>query len=195
MNAGPFQTLFVNAKIVLPDSIVERGAVAISDGLIAEVFAESPNGDDLERIRSEKVIDLQGNYLTPGFVDLHVHGGGGSDFMDGTIDAFRCVCACHLRHGTTAMTPTSTVAHWDDYLRFLELCSQTYDRRLCQSTSTSTSDPTHARIIGGHLYGPYFHRPAKGCHPDADFPPTESSSIRTAVGLFGKRSLFADGCS
>ena len=55
-------------------------------------------------------IDLAGGYLAPGFIDLHVHGGDGADFMDGTIEAFQTVCRAHARHGTTSLLPTTTVA-------------------------------------------------------------------------------------
>jgi N-acetylglucosamine-6-phosphate deacetylase len=103
-------------------------------------------------------IDLDGCYLAPGFVDIHVHGGDGADFMDGTPEAFHTVCRCHLRHGTTSLTPTSTVARMDQYLRFLELCGRLHG-----------DVPHGARIVGCHFYGPYFARPARGCHPDQDF--------------------------
>jgi N-acetylglucosamine-6-phosphate deacetylase len=94
----------------------------------------------------------------PGMIDLHVHGGAGADFMDLTPAAFHTVARCHARHGTTTLTPTSTVATRADYLRFLQLCTE------CRSTETGG-----ARLMGGHLYGPYFHPPAKGCHPTGDF--------------------------
>lgn len=103
-------------------------------------------------------MDLGGDYLSPGFIDLHVHGGDGSDFMDLTAEAFATVCRCHARHGTTALTPTSSVAHAADYERFLTLCAQGRGR-----------SNGGAAILGGHLYGPYFRREARGCHPDADF--------------------------
>jgi N-acetylglucosamine-6-phosphate deacetylase len=97
-------------------------------------------------------------YIAPGFVDLHVHGGDGADFMDLTAEAFRIVCRCHARHGTTSLTPTSTVGTREQYRRFLELCGE-----------LRGTDTGGARVLGGHLYGPYFHPPAKGCHPNADF--------------------------
>jgi len=90
----------------------------------------------------------------PGFVDLHVHGGDGADFMDGTAEAFAAVCRAHLRHGTTSLTPTTTVARHDQHLRFFEQCR----RFLTESTGG-------AKVIGGHLYGPYFAKEARGCHP------------------------------
>ena len=137
---------FTNATLVLPDRLVPNAALTVADGRI-ESFNAAPDA-----------IDLGGMYLAPGFVDLHVHGGGGADFMDGTPDAFRTVCRCHARHGTTSLTPTSTVATMPQYLRFLELCGELHG-----------NIDGGARIVGSHFYGPYFARPAKGCHPDQTF--------------------------
>ena len=138
---------FRNTRVILPDRVLPVAGVVVEDGRITAVGEHVRDGED-----------LGGAYLAPGFVDLHVHGGDGADFMDGTADAFRAVCRCHLRHGTTALTPTSTVATFADYLLFLELCAELMD-----------TDTGGARILGGHLYGPYFHPAAKGCHPDAEF--------------------------
>jgi N-acetylglucosamine-6-phosphate deacetylase len=144
-------TIFTNASVVLVDRVLPGATLEVEAGRIRFVGYrhEQPTG---------QVVDLHGYYLTPGFVDLHVHGGDGADFMDGTPEAFHTVCRCHLRHGTTSLTPTSTVARMQQYLRFLELCSELYG-----------DTPNGARIVGCHLYGPYFARPARGCHPDQDF--------------------------
>ncbi len=143
-------TTFTNATLILPDRIVPNASLIEDGGRIAALGERiAPVGE---------VIDLRGRYLAPGFVELHVHGGDGADFMDGTAEAFRTVCRCHARHGTTSLTPTSTVATFADYLQFLKLCDELYE-----------ADTGGARILGGHLYGPYFHPPAKGCHPDAEF--------------------------
>jgi N-acetylglucosamine-6-phosphate deacetylase len=117
-------------------------------------------------------------YLAPGFVDLHVHGGDGADFMDGTADAFRTVCRCHARHGTTSLTPTSTVARMDQYLRFLELCGELY------------GDPAGgACVVGSHFYGPYFARPARGCHPDQEFLIPNAANADALTKLAGRMPL------
>ncbi|QDU22622.1 N-acetylglucosamine-6-phosphate deacetylase [Urbifossiella limnaea] len=141
-------TVLTNATLVLPDRLVPNGSLAFENGRIVAV-SEAPTAGG---------IDLGGAYLAPGFVDLHVHGGDGADFMDGTAEAFRAVCRCHARHGTTSLTPTSTVAKMDQYLRFLELCGE-----------LAGDVPGGARIVGCHFYGPYFARPARGCHPDQEF--------------------------
>jgi N-acetylglucosamine-6-phosphate deacetylase len=145
---------FIHAAVVLPDRILTHADVTIHSDRIAAVTANTaPTGD---------IIDLHGGYLVPGFVDLHVHGGAGADFMDGTADAFRTVCRAHARHGTTSLLPTTTVARHEQHLAFLDVC-----RRL------KTEGTGGARILGAHFYGPYFAAEARGCHPGAAVrPPT-----------------------
>jgi len=145
-------TVFANATLVLPDRLVSNAFLVVDGQRIT--FADHM----LPRLTPDQMIDLGGQFVVPGFVDLHVHGGDGADFMDGTPEAFATVCRCHLRHGTTSLTPTSTVARMDQYLRFLDLCGELLG-----------DVPGGARIVGSHFYGPYFARPARGCHPDQDF--------------------------
>ena len=137
---------FTNATLILPDRLLPNAGFAVAGGRFAAI-GESGVG-----------TDLGGALVSAGFVELHVHGGAGADFMDGTPEAFETVCRCHARHGTTSLTPTSTVATRADYRRFLELCEH-----------FETHPTGGARSLGGHLYGPYFHPAAKGCHPNADF--------------------------
>lgn len=162
--------LFANATVVLPDRLLHRAGVMVDSGLIAEVFT----GNRRHELLPHEGVDLGGAYLCPGFVDLHVHGGDGADFMDGTAEAFRTVCRCHARHGTTSLTPTSTVARMADYERFLELCGKLIG-----------DVPGGSRIVGSHFYGPYFARPARGCHPDQDFLIPDESNSKSLMRLAG----------
>jgi N-acetylglucosamine-6-phosphate deacetylase len=146
----PVNTItFINANVILEDRIIPRSSVTAEHGFITAIGANTTKGE---------VVDLNGKFLSPGFVELHVHGGNGADFMDLSQEAFQTVCKCHIKHGTTSLTPTSTVANEADYKRFLEIC------QMFVGPSTGGS-----RILGGHLYGPYFHPEAKGCHPNLDF--------------------------
>ncbi len=139
--------LFHNGTLVLPDRLVEAGQVLVEGQRIRSVDTQKPSGAD-------EVVDLQGGYLAPGFIDLHVHGGAGADFMDATAEAFRTVCRAHARHGTTGLLATTTVARHDQHLAFLSTC-----RAL-------KGEPTGgAEVVGAHFYGPYFGREARGCHP------------------------------
>jgi N-acetylglucosamine-6-phosphate deacetylase len=101
--------LFTNALVILPDQMLP-GAVEVEGDRILAVHDEPPARPGAE------VIDLDGDYLAPGFIDLHVHGGAGADFMDGTADAFRTVCRAHARHGTTSLLPPppspATISTW-----------------------------------------------------------------------------------
>jgi N-acetylglucosamine-6-phosphate deacetylase len=141
-----------NGTVILADHLVPNGEVHVGGGRIQPVgpSSGSPSTSDGE------VVDLRGGYLAPGYVDLHVHGGDGSDFMDGTAAACRTAARAHARYGTTSLLPTTTVASHDQHMTFLDTC-----RRL-------KSDGTGgARILGAHFYGPYFGREAKGAHPGA----------------------------
>lgn len=161
---------FSNGSIVLPDRLLPHGEVAITADRIVAVGPATGRAD----------VDLAGGYLLPGFVDLHVHGGGGADFMDGTAAAFRTVLAAHARHGTTSCTPTTTVARHDQHMTFLN--------RVRESRARPTGG---AKVLGAHLYGPYFAPAARGCHPGAPVrPPTPAdydpylafaADIRTAT--------------
>lgn len=162
-------TVFTNATLVFPDRL-SSGQLAIADGRIAEVGTISAHAG--------KVTDLQGMYLAPGFVDLHVHGGDGADFMDCTTEAFRTICRCHARHGTTSLAPTSTVARMDQYTRFLDLCGELYG-----------DVPGGARIIGSHFYGPYFARTALGCHPNQDLLTPNAENADAFTNLAAKMPL------
>ncbi|HEX3148390.1 MAG TPA: N-acetylglucosamine-6-phosphate deacetylase [Gemmataceae bacterium] len=138
---------FLNGVIVLPDQLLRDGEVVTLDDRIADV-GPAVSGS----CAGLSLVDLEGGYLLPGFIDLHVHGGAGADFMDGTAEAFRTVLAAHACHGTTSCTPTTTVARHDQHIKFLELVR----------TFRGRSGP---RVLGAHIYGPYFAPEARGCHP------------------------------
>jgi N-acetylglucosamine-6-phosphate deacetylase len=150
-------SLFTGGTIVLEDRLLSAGQVEVDGDRITAVRSTASVAPAAGR-----VIDLGDGYLVPGFVDLHVHGGAGADFMDGTAEAFKTVCRAHARHGTTSLLPTTTVARHEQHLAFLEQC-----RHLRREGTGG------ARILGAHFYGPYFAREARGCHPEAPVRPPE----------------------
>jgi N-acetylglucosamine-6-phosphate deacetylase len=147
--------LFTNGRLVLPSRLL-AGHLRIADGRIAAIAG----GPGPRPAPGAGIIDLGGGYLAPGYVDLHVHGGAGAEFMDGTQEAFRAVCQAHARHGTTSLLPTSTAARYGRILDFLTLC-----RRF------QAEDTGGARVLGAHFYGPYFAPDARGCHPGQPIRP------------------------
>jgi N-acetylglucosamine-6-phosphate deacetylase len=143
--------LFFRGVTVLPDRLLATGEIEVVGERISAV-RESPGPIP----PGARVIDAADGYLVPGYVDLHVHGGAGADFMDGTADAFRTVCQAHAAHGTTSVLATTTVARHEQHLSFLETC------RTIQREGSGG-----ARVLGAHFYGPYFSAEARGCHPAA----------------------------
>ena len=144
--------LFENGVVVLPDRLLPHGAVLTDGEKILAVYAE-PCGQlpaDVER------VDAEGGYILPGFIDLHLHGGGGYDFMDGTKEAMRGIAKAHCLHGTTAMTPT-TMACADDELAAM---FDKFDQVMKEGTGS-------ADFLGIHLEGPYFSPKEKGAQPEA----------------------------
>lgn len=151
-------TLLFRGTVVLPDHLLEHGAVLVADGRIRAVDrAAAFSGIEAT------VVDVSDGYVSPGFVDVHVHGGLGADFMDGTPEAYRTALVAHAKHGTTAMTPTTTVARHDQIMAVLRLT-----REFMQKSEVLP------RVLGAHFYGPYFRKEAKGAHPGAEIrPPME----------------------
>ncbi len=155
--------LVFRGQIVFPDRI-ERGAIVVHDGRIAEVL------DARAALPTEAItVDAGDGYLSPGFVELHVHGGDGGDFMDGTDESFRLALCAHARHGTTRMAVTTTVARHEQILATLALARQF---RL-------TPEPNGSRVMGAHFYGPYFRYEARGAHPGGPIrPPVEHEFVQ-----------------
>lgn len=93
-------TQIINAKILTPQGWLKDGSVLMRDNKILEV-----TNCDLAVIGAE-LIDAKGMYAVPGGVEIHCHGGGGGDFMEGTEEAFRTAINAHMKHGTTSIFPT-----------------------------------------------------------------------------------------
>jgi N-acetylglucosamine-6-phosphate deacetylase len=152
MMASP---LVVRGQLLFPDSTA-AGSVVIEAGRIRQIL---PQGAPLPP--QATLIDVGDGYVAPGFIDLHVHGGAGGDFMDGTEESFRLALRAHARHGTTRLAVTTTVARHDQILATLELTRQFRQH----------PDARGARVLGAHFYGPYFRKEAKGAHPGAEIRP------------------------
>ncbi|TAN13379.1 MAG: N-acetylglucosamine-6-phosphate deacetylase [Chitinophagaceae bacterium] len=128
-----------NGKVITPFRIIPHGTVIVKDGKISEI--SDGNMEASEAIE----IDAQGKYISPGFIDIHVHGGGGHDFMDGTVEAFVKVAELHARYGTTSMLPTTLTSEVEEL--YVTLDNYKKAKELNKSGS---------EFLGIHLEGPYF---------------------------------------
>jgi len=138
-------TLWIgNGHVVLPDQVV-YGSVLIENGKIAALNAPCPQG--------AKRVDAGGGYIMAGFIDIHVHGGGDADFMDESVEAFRCAARTHCLHGTTAIVPTTMTCE-DSLLESVIACFLKAREMSCG-----------AELLGLHLEGPFFSAASKGAQP------------------------------
>ncbi|MBL1409376.1 N-acetylglucosamine-6-phosphate deacetylase [Sphingobacterium faecale] len=131
--------LLENGTLVFASRILEDGYLYIEGKKIVNIGQGTLKvGEDVIR------IDVKGKYISPGFIDMHVHGGGGFDFMDGTIEAFLGVSETHVRFGTTALCPTTLTAEREHIYTVLDV----YKEALPLNKKGST-------WLGMHLEGPY----------------------------------------
>ncbi len=128
-----------NGQVITPNGIIKHGNLLIGDGKIVEVSESNIDAPDAV------MLDAKGKYISPGFIDIHIHGGGGHDFMDNTVEAFLGVAELHVKHGTTAMLPTTLSCEKADLLETLRI----YEEANKRNTKGS-------QFIGIHIEGPYF---------------------------------------
>jgi N-acetylglucosamine-6-phosphate deacetylase len=137
------KTLIKDATLILKDGYLENGYVVCEDGVIKAVGSGVyPEADYSE------IISANGNYLAPGFVDIHVHGGVGHEFIDGTEEAFTEILRAHHKGGTTTILPTFSSATLDTYRKVIPFYNEYKDRE------DSIKGIPH--LAGIHMEGPYF---------------------------------------
>src|SRR5690554_1012413 len=138
------QIVFHNGKIILTQNIVENHYLYMNDGVIQSITKNNPS------IKDATYYDLKGKYISPGFIELHAHGGKGYDFMDGTFEALESIANFHSKHGVTTLYPTSLSGKKEETLNFLELFKEhAHKIKSCH-------------LLGVHLEGPYFAAEQRG---------------------------------
>ena len=143
-------TLFVNARIVLQERLIENGAVRVEDGIIRTVYEGTYTTQP-----GDEIVDCKGLYLAPGFIDVHIHGGGGGYFMSANAEEIDATCKMHLKHGTTSMTPSLSTAPKAKLEAAMDAVNE-YEKN-------TTVRPN---FLGFHLEGPYLSPKAAGAMPD-----------------------------
>ena len=133
--------ILTNGRLIFPDRIEEGLSLRVAGGKIVALDRELPDAD-------EEVIDLAGNFLAPGFIDLHVHGAVGRDTMEGTAEAFRAICDYHAGGGTTSLLLTTVTAPLDDIVRVVR--------------QIEAARGTIPQLRGAHVEGPFISREKAG---------------------------------
>ena len=133
--------IFRNGRLIFADGVREGLELVVEEGKIVAIREKTKTNEKSE-------VDLTGNFLAPGFVDLHVHGAMGRDTMDASAEAFRAICDYHASGGTTSLlltTATSPIENIVDVLNAVRKCRSSIER-----------------IAGVHLEGPFISKTKRG---------------------------------
>jgi len=131
------KTVIRNGRVITPSGIHEGVSLAFENGTITQMSNTVLTGDEY--------IDAGGQYVSPGFIDMHTHGAGGADFMDGTVDAYLTAARMQARHGATLVYPTTLTSSNESLFESFE----TYRKAVAVNSDG-------AAFGGMHLEGPYF---------------------------------------
>jgi N-acetylglucosamine-6-phosphate deacetylase len=152
------KTIISHGRIITPQRIIPNGSLLMEGGIIRAISDTDISDDEANH------IDARGDYVSPGFIDLHVHGGNGFDFMDGGEESFLQIAQLHIRYGTTAMMPTTLTGNKESMMKVLAV----YEK-------ANSLNKNGAAFLGVHLEGPYFSMKHRGAqdpkfirNPDPD---------------------------
>ena len=160
----------VNGKIILKDRIVEDCALLFSDkieGILASDLI--PEGTE--------IIDAKGGYVSPGLIDIHIHGYLGKDVCDGEEESIRIISKGLLANGVTGYLPTTMTVDMSVIKKALEIC---------RSLKEESKSWEGSEILGCHAEGPFISESKKGAQdakyilkPDAAFVKEYADIIKT----------------
>lgn len=142
-------TLIYNGKVILEDRILDLGYLEIEGDTITKVEAGNPDKFLIKKAKS--LVNAEGNYISPGFIDIHLHGGGGHEFGLGDENSFVLPCETHVKYGTTGLFPT--------------ISSYTYEimeNSVINYKKAKKLNHKGATMLGLHMEGPYFADAQRG---------------------------------
>ena len=141
--------IFTNTRLIFPDGIRDGLEVVVEEGRIAAIQPPTPKLRRTgERVCENEIIDLDGNYLAPGFIDLHVHGALGRDTMEASAEAFCSICDFHASGGTTSLLLTTATAPLNEIVKVLQ--------------AVRDFRPAIRPIAGVHVEGPFISKAKSG---------------------------------
>jgi N-acetylglucosamine-6-phosphate deacetylase len=144
--------IIINGKILIKNEVVYGKSL-----LFDEKILEFVEGEDLEKQlpRCDEVIDAKGNFVSPGFIDMHVHGSGGYDVMDGTEEALSVISSIISQNGVTGFLPTTMTMSEEKIYASLDNVRNQMKKKI-----------NGAKILGAHMEGPFINKKYKGAQKE-----------------------------
>lgn len=142
--------LLRNIKIITPSEVLIGYEVLVKQGKIMKIDLQ----ENMQNIEFDEIIDGKGQYLSPGFIDIHNHGNSGYDFMDSTIEAIDSIGKYHLQNGVTSYLGTVLTQSYENIVEAVK------------NIANYENKENSSQILGIHLEGPFFSHSKKGAQPD-----------------------------
>ena len=158
------KVLLKNAKLVLENKLI-NGSILIFENKIEKIFIDNNN---LSELTFDKVIDLEGKYLGPAFIDIHIHGADGADVMDSSEEALRKISSYLVQEGTANFLAT-TLTSSKEILKVV--------------ANLQNKDIEGANIFGVHMEGPYFSIEYKGAQNDKYMLPANIKELEEYLSV------------
>ncbi|MBT2678922.1 N-acetylglucosamine-6-phosphate deacetylase [Bacillus sp. ISL-35] len=158
------ELLLVNARILTEETLIQRGYLYIKDGKISDIGPVS----SLPQHHADLVDLPEDSTIVPGFIDVHIHGAGGADTMDATIEALSTMASILPAEGTTSFLATTITQEQSSIIKALENAAEYMGGH---------NHPGKAEMLGIHLEGPFINETRKGAQP-------EEFIIKPDIGLF-----------
>jgi len=159
--------LIKNSRIVLENEII-KGNILIEEGIIKEISSENIKVND-ENI---EIINAKGNYIIPGFIDVHIHGSNGSDVMDGTKEALINISKFIVKKGVTNFLATTLTSSKEKLINVLKTIGEVENK-----------DIDGANIFGVHMEGPYFDVEYKGAQEEKFIKNSSTKHLREFLSV------------
>lgn len=160
-------TLFRNIKLITPYEVLTGYGVVINKGKITNIDLEQNIAAD----SITKIIDGNGQYLSPGFIDIHNHGNSGYDFMDATEEAIDNIGKFHLQNGVTSYLGTVLTQSYENMIKAV--------KNIAEYKNKDNS----SQILGIHLEGPFFSASKKGAQPEEFIKEPDLDFIKKVINI------------
>lgn len=154
----------INGRIILPDRVVDGQALLVNDGVISGVTDSTTVPSDIE------TVDVAGRFVSPGLIDIHIHGAAGSSFNEPTVQSFSRIASACLARGITSILATIATAAIPDLVASLGMVRE-----------WMVSPGTGCTILGAHLEGPYFAMAQRGAQDPKHIRDPDDGSIEEII--------------